>query len=72
MLKVCVVDADLKTMATKLNPSLGYWNPTSLTEMSFWGQGQEATIGWLRHVRTACPGADGKSAPIATAPIASS
>ena len=26
----------------------GYYNPTSLTTMDFWGQGSEATIGFLR------------------------
>jgi len=40
--------ADLKDLAQKLNPTVGYYNPTSLAEMEFWGQSQEATIGWLR------------------------
>jgi len=40
--------ADLKVLAEKLNPNLGYYNPTPLAEMSFWGQSQEATIGFLR------------------------
>jgi len=39
---------DLEVLAKKLNPTVGYWNPTSLTEMEFWGQSNEATIGWLR------------------------
>jgi len=39
---------DLEVLAGKLNPAVGYWNPTSLTEMEFWGQTQEATIGFLR------------------------
>jgi len=39
---------DLKVLANKLNPSIGYFNPTSLAEMEFWGQSNEATIGWLR------------------------
>jgi hypothetical protein len=39
---------DLETLAGKLNPAVGYWNPTSLAEMEFWGQSQEATIGFLR------------------------
>jgi len=40
--------SDLETLAKKANPIIGYWNPTSLTEMEFWGQSQEATIGFLR------------------------
>ena len=46
---------DLKTLSKKLNPILGYWNPLGLGEGGFWdqpggfwGQGQEATIGFLR------------------------
>jgi len=46
---------DLKVLAKKLNPILGYWNPLGLGEGAFidqpggfWGQGSEATIGWLR------------------------
>jgi len=39
---------DLKTLSEKLNPAIGYYNPTSLAEMEFWGQSQEATIGFLR------------------------
>jgi len=39
---------DLKAMAVKLNPAIGYFNPTSLAEMEFWGTSQEATIGFLR------------------------
>jgi len=40
--------SDLKALADKLNPTVGYYNPTSLAEMEFWGQSQEATIGFLR------------------------
>jgi len=40
---------DLEALANDLNPSLGYWDPTPLTDMDFWGQGTDATIGWLRH-----------------------
>merc|ERR1719163_1883766 len=39
---------DLKALSVKLNPAVGYFNPTTLAEMDFWGQGQEATIGFLR------------------------
>jgi len=40
--------SDLEALAVKLNPAVGYYNPTSLAEMEFWGQSQEATIGFLR------------------------
>ena len=41
--------ADLKKLAEELNPTVGYYNPTPLAEMEFWGQSNEATIGYLRH-----------------------
>jgi len=41
--------ADLEALAAKLNPAVGYYNPTPLAEMGFWGQSNEATIGFLRH-----------------------
>jgi len=40
--------ADLEALAEKLNPAVGYYNPTPLAEMEFWGQSNEATIGFLR------------------------
>merc|ERR1719498_198875 len=40
--------ADLEALAVKLNPTVGYYNPTPLAEMEFWGQSNEATIGFLR------------------------
>jgi len=42
--------ADLKELANKLNPVVGYWDPLGLAtwEGGFWGQGEEATVGWLR------------------------
>jgi len=40
--------ADLKVLAEKLNPTVGYYNPTPLAEMGFWGKSQESTIGFLR------------------------
>jgi len=39
---------DLEVLAGKLNPTVGYYNPTPLADMEFWGQSQEATIGFLR------------------------
>jgi hypothetical protein len=41
---------DLKTMAPKLNPIVGYWNPLSLGETSLGSTyDAEAAIGFLRH-----------------------
>jgi len=40
---------DLKQTAVGLNPSIGYWDPLKFSKASFWGQGNDATIGWLRH-----------------------
>jgi len=40
---------DLKALATKLNPAVGYFDPLGLSEGEFWGSENEATIGWLRH-----------------------
>merc|ERR1719517_230487 len=41
--------ADLVSLAQKLNPVVGYFDPLNLAEADFWGQGNEATIGFLRH-----------------------
>jgi hypothetical protein len=41
--------ADLKVLAEKLNPAVGYWDPLKLSERSFWDNTNEETIGWLRH-----------------------
>jgi hypothetical protein len=40
---------DLKGLAKKLNPAVGYFDPLMLSEGEFWGTSNEATIGWLRH-----------------------
>merc|ERR1711937_46909 len=40
---------DLKTLATKLNPVVGFYDPLNLSEQNFWDQSNEATIGFLRH-----------------------
>jgi len=40
---------DLKTKAMELNPVVGYFDPLRLAEGEFWGQSNEATIGFLRH-----------------------
>jgi len=41
--------ADLEVLAKKANPLLGFYDPMNLAEADFWGQGNEATIGFLRH-----------------------
>jgi len=40
---------DLEALAIELNPRVGYWDPLKLAEKEFWGQSNEATIGFLRH-----------------------
>jgi hypothetical protein len=41
-------NAGLQEMAEELNPTIGYWDPLKLAEAEFWGQTNEATIGFLR------------------------
>mmetsp|Transcript_22273 Transcript_22273/g.57216 ORF Transcript_22273/g.57216 Transcript_22273/m.57216 type:complete len:248 (+) Transcript_22273:49-792(+) len=41
--------ADLEKLAKELNPALGFFDPLNLAEQEFWGQSNEATIGFLRH-----------------------
>jgi hypothetical protein len=41
--------SDLKDYAKKLNPAIGYWDPLKLGDFNLYDQGQEATIGFLRH-----------------------
>jgi hypothetical protein len=41
--------ADLNTLARDLNPAVGFFDPLKLSEGEFWGESNEATIGWLRH-----------------------
>jgi len=40
---------DLEKFAKQLNPVVGYWDPLNLARGDFWNQGNEATIGFLRH-----------------------
>jgi len=40
--------ADLEALASKLNPSVGFYDPLNLADKDFWGKGNEATIGFLR------------------------
>ena len=41
--------ADLETLATGLNPKIGFYDPLMLSDYEFWGDTNEATIGFLRH-----------------------
>jgi len=41
--------AELVELAKKQNPVLGYWDPIGLADIDLWGQGEEASIAWLRH-----------------------
>lgn len=36
-------------LAESLNPNIGFWDPLGLAKRDFWDQGNEATIGFLRH-----------------------
>jgi hypothetical protein len=40
---------ELKSDAKKLNPFVGFWDPIGLSKQSFWGESNEATVGFLRH-----------------------
>jgi hypothetical protein len=40
---------DLVALAKAQNPLIGYWDPLGLAQQDFWGQGDAATIGFLRH-----------------------
>lgn len=41
--------AELEALAVELNPTIGYYDPLNLADASFWQEGQDAAIGWLRH-----------------------
>ena len=40
---------DLATLANKLNPAVGFWDPMKLSDATLWDYSNEASIGWLRH-----------------------
>ena len=40
--------ADLEVLAKKLNPIVGRFDPLGLADQEFWGESNEATIGFLR------------------------
>merc|ERR1719235_3032487 len=44
-----VAKQELENLAKELNPIVGYWDPLNLGKADFWGTGNEATIGFLRH-----------------------
>jgi len=46
---VMQTQAGLEEQAKQLNPVVGYWDPLNLAQADFWDQGDEATIGFLRH-----------------------
>jgi len=39
----------LIAIAEKANPTVKFWDPLGLADQDFWEQGNEATIGFLRH-----------------------
>ena len=41
--------AELEALAKEQNPVLGYWDPIGLADLDLWGQGEEASIAWIRH-----------------------
>lgn len=41
--------SDLEALANKANPIVNYYDPLSLADANFWDQGEDATIGFLRH-----------------------
>jgi len=40
--------ADLESLAGELNPQIKFYDPVGLADQTFWGQSEEATIGFLR------------------------
>jgi hypothetical protein len=41
--------AELAALAKEQNPVIGFWDPIGLSDIDLWGQGEEASIAWLRH-----------------------
>merc|ERR1712010_396615 len=40
--------ADLESLSKELNPTIGFYDPLGLADKTFWGESNEATIGFLR------------------------
>jgi len=43
------MSAELEKIAKAANPVVGYWDPLNLAKLNFWGKGDDATVGFLRH-----------------------
>jgi len=41
--------AELQALSKKLNPVINFYDPLSLSDAEFWGDTNDATIGFLRH-----------------------
>ena len=41
--------AELKALAEAQNPVVGYFDPLTLAQSDMWSQGNEASVGFLRH-----------------------
>jgi len=41
--------AELEALAKEQNPVLGFYDPIGLADLDLWGQGEEASIAWIRH-----------------------
>jgi len=44
-----MVSKELEDLAIASNPALKYFDPLGLGTADFWGMGNDATVGWLRH-----------------------
>ena len=44
-----LLTSDAAAAALRQNPVVGYYDPMNLAELNFWGQGDDATVGFLRH-----------------------
>merc|ERR1740123_474149 len=49
MAKPAAGKAQLEALAEAQQIPMGFWDPLGLADQDFWGQGNEATIGFLRH-----------------------
>jgi len=47
--RTIVLAEDLRGLAKTQNPVLGYFDPLKLGDQDFWEQGNDATVGFLRH-----------------------